>query len=172
MKSTMKILSVVEATNVNAVAKLTIDFFRTASELNQSHSDFPAVTGSVVTFDRTTSGEPNEFIMAVRGAGLELDVILEKRRFDSSVITALRSIAEKRHPDIIVTNSVKSHFLIWRSRLWKQFPWVAFHHGYTTTDRKMRLYNRFDRFSLPKAHLVVTVCDAFARDLAKAARVP
>ncbi len=44
MKSTMKILSVVEATNVNAVAKLTIDFFRTARELSQSHSDFPAVT--------------------------------------------------------------------------------------------------------------------------------
>ena len=171
MKSTMKILSVVEATNVNAVAKLTIDFFRTARELSQSHTNFPAVNGSVVTFDRT-AGEPNEFMMAVRGAGIELDVIPEKRRFDSSVIPALKSIAEKRQPDIIVTNSVKSHVLAWRSRLWKQFPWVAFHHGYTTTDRKMRLYNRFDRFSLPKADLVVTVCDAFARELAKAAGVP
>jgi glycosyltransferase involved in cell wall biosynthesis len=89
-----------------------------------------------------------------------------------SVIPALKTVAEKRAPDIIVTNSVKSHFLMWRSRLWKNYPWVAFHHGYTSTDRKMRLYNRLDRFSLPKADVVVTVCEAFARELRARARVP
>lgn len=170
----MKILSVVEATNVNAVAKLVLDFFRTASEPGQSPSDFPRVEGSIVTFDRTTTGanEPNDFIAAVRAAGIELDVIPERGRFDLSVITALKNVAEKRGPDVIVTNSVKSHFLMWRSRLWKKYAWVAFHHGYTATDRKMRLYNRFDRFSLPKADVVVTVCDAFARELTTVARVP
>jgi len=174
MKSTMKILSVVEATNVSAVAKLVLDFYRSASELSPGRSDFPAIEGSIVTFDRTTPGadEPNDFIVAVRAAGIEADVIPERRRFDLSVIPALKAVADSRGPDIIVTNSVKSHFLIWRSRLWKQYPWVAFHHGYTTTDRKMRLYNRFDRFSLPKADLIVTVCAAFARELTTMARVP
>jgi glycosyltransferase involved in cell wall biosynthesis len=173
MKSTMKILSVVEATNVNAVAKLAIDFFLATSELDQLRVDLPPLKGSIVTFDRVTAGpaEPNDFIAAVRAAGIELDVIPERRRFDLSVIAALKTIADKRHPDIIVTNSVKSHFLVWRSRLWKQYPWVAFHHGYTSTDRKMRLYNRFDRFSLPKADLVVTVCNAFASELTTVARV-
>lgn len=171
----MKILSVVEATNVNAVAKLVLDFYRTAGELRQSRTDFPAVAGAVVTFDRATTGAgepPNDFVAAVRAAGIDLDVIPERRRFDLSVIEALKTVSEKRAPDIIVTNSVKSHFLMWRSRLWKKYPWVAFHHGYTSTDRKMRLYNRFDRFSLPKADVVVTVCDAFARELTKVARVP
>src|ERR1043166_7664913 len=174
MRSTMKILSVVEATNVNAVAKLVLDFYRTAGELNQSRNDLPVVEGSIATFDRATTGagEPNDFVAAVRAAGIELDVIPERRRFDLSVIEALKTVSEKRQPDIIVTNSVKSHFLMWRSRLWKRYPWVAFHHGYTSTDRKMRLYNRFDRFSLPKADVAVTVCDAFARELTKAARVP
>jgi glycosyltransferase involved in cell wall biosynthesis len=174
MKSTMKILSVVEATNVNAVAKLVLDFYRSASELSPARSDFLAIEGSIVTFDRTTAGadEPNDFILAVRAAGIELDVIPERRRFDLSVIPALKAVADSRGPAIIVTNSVKSHFLIWRSRLWKKYPWVAFHHGYTTTDRKMRLYNRFDRFSLPKADLIVTVCAAFARELTTMARVP
>jgi glycosyltransferase involved in cell wall biosynthesis len=107
----------------------------------------------------------------MQAAGIDLDIIPERGRFDLSVISALQSVASKRQPEIIVTNSVKSHFVMWRSRLWKKYPWVAFHHGYTTTDRKMRLYNRFDRFSLPRADLVVTVCHAFARELMTVARL-
>ena len=173
MKSTIKILSVVEATNVNAVAKLVIEFYRTADELDRSEDNLPTIKGSIVTFDRASSdANPNDFIAAVRAAGIDLDIIPERGRFDFSVIQELKNVSLKRQPDIIVTNSVKSHFVMWRSRLWQKYPWVAFHHGYTTTDRKMRLYNRFDRFSLPKADVVVTVCNAFARELTTFARVP
>ncbi len=170
----MKILSLVEATNVNAVAKLVIDFYVTAREIYASRSDLPPVAGSIVTFDRISNGEhqSNDFIKAVQKAEIEIDVISEAGRFDLRVVSALKEVAARREPDIIVTNSVKSHFIMWRSRLWKKCPWVAFHHGYTTTDRKMRLYNRFDRWSLPKADVVVTVCQAFARELADITGVP
>jgi glycosyltransferase involved in cell wall biosynthesis len=53
------------------------------------------------------------------------------------------------------------------SRLGQKYPWVAFNHGYTTTDRKMLLYNRLDRWSLRKADRVVSVCDAFKQKLVK-----
>jgi glycosyltransferase involved in cell wall biosynthesis len=96
---------------------------------------------------------------------LDVELIPERRRFDLGVIPALRSVIESREPDLVVTNSVKSHFLLWRSRLWRKYPWVAFHHGYTSTDRKMSVYNRLDRWSLPKADRLVTVCRAFAREL-------
>jgi len=173
MKPNMKILSVVEAMNVNAVAKLVLDFQAVASEIAAARSDFPTIEGSIVTFARSSNERaPNDFITAVQTAGIDLDVIPEQRRFDLRVISALKEIASRRHPDIIVTHSVKSHFIMWRSRLWKDYPWVAFHHGYTTTDRKMRLYNRFDRWSLPKAAAVVTVCNAFARELAEVTGVP
>src|SRR3954469_21907056 len=169
----MKILSVVEATNINAVAKLVLDFHAVAREMAASREDFPVIDGSIVTFDRV-SGEqpPNEFIKAVQHAAIDIDVIPEQRRFDLRIISALKEIASRREPDLIVTNSVKSHFIMWRSQLWKKYPWVAFHHGYTSTDRKMRLYNRFDRWSLPKADLIVTVCEAFARELTEVTRVP
>jgi glycosyltransferase involved in cell wall biosynthesis len=169
----MRILSVVEATNINAVAKLVLDFHAVAREMAASREDFPVIDGSIATFARV-SGEqpPNEFIKAVQHAAIDIDVISEQRRFDLRIISALKEIASRREPDIIVTNSVKSHFIMWRSQLWKKYPWVAFHHGYTSTDRKMRLYNRFDRWSLPQADLVVTVCEAFARELAEVARVP
>jgi glycosyltransferase involved in cell wall biosynthesis len=173
MKSSLKIVSLVEATTMNAVAKIVLEFFRTTGELSQSDPEFPLVQGSIITFDRSGDGNPpNEFVTAARAAGLEIDLIPEQRRFDLAVIPALHEAIEKHRPDIVITNSVKSHFLFWRTRLGKQYPWVAFHHGYTTTDLKMRVYNRLDRWSLPKANRIVTVCQAFARELTKSVKVP
>jgi glycosyltransferase involved in cell wall biosynthesis len=164
MKS-IKLLTIVEATNINAVAKTVLDFYRTARELSGT-PDFPAIEGGVVTFDRQHDGaRPNDFVATVREAGLDVEISPERRRFDLHVTAALRSIVENRRPDLIITNSVKSHFLVWRSRLWRKRPWIAFHHGYTDTDRKMRLYNRLDRWSLPHADRLVTVCRAFAQEL-------
>lgn len=170
----MRIVSIVEATTLNAVARITLEFFRTARELADANDGTPAVQGSVITFERDSgkTESPNEFVLATRAAGIEVDLIPERRRFDLSVIPALKKLIEERQPDVVITHSVKSHFLMWRSHLWKKYPWVAFHHGYTTTDQKMRLYNRFDRWSLPKAQLVMTVCDAFAQELSVVARVP
>src|SRR5882724_186419 len=173
MKSKMKIVSVVEATTMNAVAKIVLDFHRTAREIGEASGDLTRIEGSLITFDRGSDHQPgaNEFVEATQAAGIEIDVIPERRRFDLAVVSALKEIVKQRQPDLVITHSVKSHFLMWRSRLWKQYPWIAFHHGYTTTDRKMRVYNRFDRWSLPKADLVITVCNAFALELGSVARV-
>ncbi len=163
----IKLLTIVEATDINAVAKTVLEFYQSARELNQKLSDLPVIEGGVVTFDRQRDGaRPNDFVTAARNLGLDVEVIPERRRFDLRVVPALRSIVETRGSDLIITNSVKSHFLMWRSRLWRKHPWVAFHHGYTNTDRKMRLYNRLDRWSLPHADRLVTVCRAFAQELA------
>jgi glycosyltransferase involved in cell wall biosynthesis len=166
--SPIRILSIVEATTINAVAKVVLEFYRAARELQKSAADFPEIEGSIVTFERHSdhTGSPNAFVSAARERGLMVDVIPERRRFDLSVLSALRKVVEARGPDIVVSNSVKSHFVLWRSRVWQKYPWVAFHHGYTTTDRKMRLYNRVDRWSLPAADRLITVCHAFARELA------
>ncbi|HBB98179.1 MAG TPA: hypothetical protein DC054_22570 [Blastocatellia bacterium] len=173
MKSKMKIVSVVEATTMNAVAKIVLEFHRTAHEIGEESGDLPRIEGSLITFDRGSDHQQgaNEFVEATHAAGIEIDVIPERRRFDLAVVSVLEEIVRQRQPDLVITHSVKSHFLMWRSRLWKQYPWIAFHHGYTTTDRKMRIYNRFDRWSLPKADLVITVCNAFALELGSVARV-
>jgi glycosyltransferase involved in cell wall biosynthesis len=167
-RSNIKLLAVIEATTVNAVAKNMLEFHRAARELNQKDSRSPAIETSFVTFDRqsnTTVESGNELTMVARDLGVEVDVVTEKGRFDLRVIPALREIVNRRAPDIVVTHQVKSHFLMKLSRLWRQYPWVAFHHGYTTTDRKMRAYNRLNRWSLPTADRVITVCEAFAREL-------
>ena len=165
---TIKLLAIVEATTVNAVARNMLEFHRAAIGVQNGSPDFPRVELSLVTFARGSQIDtPNEFVTAAHAQGLSVDVIPERGRFDSSVIPALRRIAENHQPDIVLTHSVKSHFLLWRSQLWKKIPWIAFHHGYTTTDRKMRLYNQMDRFSLPHASRVMTVCAAFAQELTR-----
>lgn len=169
--TSIKLLTLVEATTINAVAKTVLEFYRTARELCGT-PDFPLIEGCVVTFDRQRNdARSNDFVTAARELGLDVEVIPERRRFDLRVIPALRGIVEARGSDLIITNSVKSHFLMWRSRLWRKHPWVASHHGYTDTDRKMRLYNRLDRWSLPHPDRLITVCHAFAKELAESTGV-
>lgn len=164
--SAIKILALVEALTINAVAKNMLEFQRAIHDLDQTDRG-PVIEISLVTFDRTSSAEasPSEFVTAARELGMEVDIIRERFRFDTRVIPGLRQIIQRRAPNIILTHQVKSHLLMKVSGLWQQHPWVAFHHGYTTTNRKMRLYNRLNRWTLPKADRVITVCKAFAREL-------
>jgi glycosyltransferase involved in cell wall biosynthesis len=108
---------------------------------------------------------PNQFVAAALASGLTVDIIPERFRFDRHVLDELRGVVALRQPHVIVSYHVKSHSVVKASGLWRQYPWIAFHHGYTTTDLKMRAYNQLDRWSLPTAHRVLTVCDAFAREL-------
>jgi glycosyltransferase involved in cell wall biosynthesis len=170
----MKILSIVEAITINAVAKNVLEFSYSARELQQKAADFPIFESSIVTFERRndSGGSPNAFVDAARRQNLEVEIIPERRRFDLKVLPALRRLVERQRPDLVVSHSVKSHFLVWRSNIWRDFPWIAFHHGYTTTDRKMRIYNRLDRWSLPVADRLVTVCHTFAEELTSNTGVP
>lgn len=165
----IRTLSIVEATTINAVAKNVLEFHRAAQELASHAPDFPRIEACIVTFarDREPTSLATDFVNAARKLNLEVEIIHERRRFDRAAISALKSVVEQKKPDVVVTHSVKSHFLLWRSRVWHELPWVAFHHGYTTTDLKMRVYNRADRWSLPHARKIVTVCHAFARELAE-----
>src|SRR5262245_30704123 len=171
--SSLKILALVEATTLNAVARNVLDFQRTAGELREQHATFPPVAVSIVTFARKSQPTAeNKFIARARDSGIRVHVISERGRFDRRIVPSLRQIVYDERPDLVVTHAVKSHFVMFRSRLWQEFPWVAYHHGYTETDLKMRFYNLFDRRSLPKADRVVTVCEAFRNELSARKGVP
>jgi glycosyltransferase involved in cell wall biosynthesis len=172
MKSTIKLLAVMEATTVTGPAKHLINFCQRARHQELAAEGLPRVEASIVTFRRGAGAgeteEPNRFVEAARAAGIEVDVIDERFRFDTSVIGQLRRIVETRAPDIIETHMIKSHFLVKLSGLGRRLHWVAYHHGYTTTDLKMLVYNQLNRWSLPSANRVITVCEPFARQLAGA----
>jgi glycosyltransferase involved in cell wall biosynthesis len=95
-------------------------------------------------------------------------VIPERAAFDFRIIPAILGLISDFDPHIVQTHSVKSHFLMRLSSAYRQRHWVAFHHGYTSTDLKVSLYNQLDRWSLPTASRVITVCRPFASVLANA----
>lgn len=154
----MRLMAIIEAATVTGPAKNLIDFCITARALG-----IP-LEPRIVTFERDP-GRADEFSDAVRRSGIDLQIIPERRMFDAAVIGSLQRMVEEWKPDILQTHAVKSHFLMALSRLWRRFPWIAFHHGYTDTDLKTRMYNQLDRWSLRKPASLVTVSEAFKRQL-------
>lgn len=153
-----------ESVTVTGPAKNLIEFCR------RSRTASPAAAVSIATFHRggiAPGQAPSPFVAAARENGIEVDILEERFRFDVRVIGQLRRVLEARAPDLVQTHNVKSHLLAGLLRRRRAFPWIAFHHGYTTTDLKMRVYNQFNRWSLPAADRVVTVCGAFAEDLVR-----
>lgn len=172
--STIKLVSIIEATSVTGPAKNLLNFSRLLHSPEFQIGGRPPAEFSIVTFERQRSGQgrsprgDSAFVLAARAQGIEVDVISERFRFDPQVINHLREIVAKRAPHIVQTHMVKSHFLTKLSGMGRKYPWIAYHHGYTTTDLKMRGYNQLNRWSLPSAARVITVCGPFADDLSRA----
>jgi glycosyltransferase involved in cell wall biosynthesis len=157
----IKVLSIMEADFVTGPAKNLIEFAQRARERNRG---LPAVDLTVAAYRRGEDPE-SAFIQAARRAGLTVDVIHEQGRFDRSVAEQIKCIVAARNPDIVQTHNVKSHFFLRWSGLWQERAWLAFHHGYTNEDFKMRCYNAVNRWSLRAPRHVVTVCGPFVEQL-------
>lgn len=158
----IRILTLLEATTVSGSAKPVLVFARQAQ---RAPSELPRADLTVALFHRQGQPEENSFTAAARQAGLPLEFIRERGRFDVAVLRQLKEMVERLRPDVLWTNAVKSHFLARAAGLHRKARWLAFHHGYTATDLKMRLYNQLDRWSLRAADRVVTVCRPFAQQL-------
>lgn len=173
---TVRLFSLIEASTVTGPAKNLIHFCQSAREQTPATAGLPVVAASIATFHRVPENTTAEaradhaftpFIKAVRDAEIPIDVIYERGRFDRKIINQLRRAVAHREPQIIQTHGVKGHFLARLARLQPQYRWIAYHHGYTTTDLKMRAYNQLNRWSLPAADHVITVCGPFADNLVK-----
>ena len=150
-----------EADFVTGPAKNLIEFAQRARE---ETPEVPLVELSVAAYRRGNDPE-SAFVQAARAADIPVDIIRERARFDTSVVGQIKRIVGARDPDIIQTHNVKSHFFLRCSGLWHERAWLAFHHGYTAEDFKMRCYNAANRWSLRAPRHVVTVCGPFVEQL-------
>ena len=152
-------MALLEASTLTGPAKNLLQFVQDA----RSGRFDPPVEVVIVIFRRDASQSP--FMEQARQRRVTVYPILETGRADRTVIERLRSMEREFKPDVVQSHAVKSHFLVRASGLHNRLPWVAFHHGYTWPDLRMRLYNQFDRWSLPAARRVVTVSQPFRTEL-------
>jgi glycosyltransferase involved in cell wall biosynthesis len=126
----------------------------------------------IATFRRPDQPlEEDAFLKAAAAAGVRVEVIPEKSAVDFGTLSRMRDMMRRIQPDMLQTHNVKSNLLVWLSGLAKEYPWIAWHHGYTRPTLKQELYNQFDRISLRSARRVVTVTSAFL-PVMRAAGVP
>jgi glycosyltransferase involved in cell wall biosynthesis len=162
----IRVLAVVEGTKVSGPVKNVLEFCRVSKSLDAR----PVIATSVAVFVRGgRDGKPgagsNQILDAATAVGLEAHSIPERFSFDPQVIGGLRNLVKRLDPDIIQTHHSKSHFLVRLSGLGRLYRWIAFHHGYTSEGIRMQLYDQLDRWSLRAPSQVVTVCEAFKRQL-------
>jgi glycosyltransferase involved in cell wall biosynthesis len=153
----LRLAALVEAHTVTGPAKNLLRFCRLAKADGK-------LDPLLLVFVRGRADD-NAFLAAARAAGLNAEPIHEGRRFDIRVVWALRRRLRAFQPHLLQTHSVKSHFLVRFGRLNRLYRWVAFHHGYTATARKTKLYNQLNRWSLRAPRMVITVCGPFAEQL-------
>ena len=110
----------------------------------------PAVEVTFVTYRR--NGQQSGFAAAAIAAGIPVIEIPERGRWDLKVVPELRRIVRDFKPDILETHNIKSHFLVRATGLHREFPWIAWNHGYTSKNRLDRAYNQIDRWSLRRAY--------------------
>jgi len=160
----MRILSLIEANFVTGPAKILLEFATLGRELPPP---LGPIEITLATYRHPSAPRTDGFLEAAAAAGVPCKVLYQAGALDRSVSDAVRHLAERLQPDLIDTHSVKSHFWIASSGLARRYPWVAYHHGYTWPTLKQRIYNQFDRWSLRRARLVVTVTNAFVAQLEK-----
>ena len=156
------ILALLEANYVTGAAKGVIEFARQA---NLTRSSSTPVSVTVVPFRRGRESINEQLTTALRAYDIKYRTIVENSTVDFRILAQLRDLVDELRPNVIWTNSVKSHFLVASMGLALRIPWVAFHHGYTKTSFRTLIYNQLDRWSLPKAKCVLTVCKPFADQL-------
>jgi glycosyltransferase involved in cell wall biosynthesis len=169
-QKTIRVLAFMEAHWPTAgPAKNLIEFGRRAAAQGNSELSANVI---IATFHRDKRPVPSEFVRACEKAGLEVHVLRERFLFDLAVIPAIHNLIALCKPAIVQSHAVKSHFLIRLTGINRELPWIAFHHGYTRTTAKSNIYNYLDRWSLPAASNVVTVCRPFGCSLAKIGVLP
>ena len=165
--SKFRLLSIVEALTVTGPIKPLLMFSALARGGIPPWS--PLEHLMLTTRRQVPVPETDPLLQAAHKAGIQFMALRERHPFDMAVMPEMAANIKEFSPHLVETHDCKSHFLFALLRSWRRefrnYGWVAFHHGYTTTSAKVRLYQQLDRWSLRHADRVVTLCQPFAQML-------
>jgi len=133
-----------------------VQFFRNGG----AEASVPLCITYVLDFKRKT-----EFTSAIESAGVRVVPLQQKLTFDPRLISQALEIVRHEDINVLQSHGYKSHVLCaalhWRTGL----PWIAFVHGWTSENMKMRLYHGIEKALVPFATRVVTVSESIRQRL-------
>lgn len=114
----------------------------------------------VVTFLRHGRREA-PFVDFMRSSGVSVTVLPDAGPADVALIWRVRRALAEYRPDVVQTHGYRPTAIAFAlKRLGASWPWLAFFHGETFENRKVRFYNWLDRQLLPSADKLVVMSDA------------
>jgi len=110
----------------------------------------------VFTFLRGDMAD-SDFIRGLKKAGIEVEVIREKKAFDFKAQRALIKRLNLWQPDLLQIHNTKSRLYTFKNPSLKKIPNIYFYHGETWTSKKQKFYNRLDRRLFKQAKHIIVV---------------
>lgn len=136
---------------------------RQLAALASSLPDF-GVEFTVVTFHRTGRNR-SPYLDYLEHAGVRYVVVPETGPFDVGLLMRIRRVLAECAPDIVQTHGYKPTVLAWAlRRAGASWPWIAFFHGATRENTKVRLYTWLGNRLLGAADRVVLMSRAHLAD--------
>jgi glycosyltransferase involved in cell wall biosynthesis len=104
---------------------------------------------------------PCPYVDYLRNAGLSFSVIHTSGRATFALIEEVRKVVLTHRPTIVQTHSYRPAFIIWWLRArGLRTKWIAFFHGHTQENLRVRVYNFIDQFVLRFADRTVVVAES------------
>ena len=133
------------------------------------HGGLAGCSPVVVAYEAGEPGE-TEFTRAVRDTGADLRILRQRGAFDVSLIPQALRVVRDEGCEVLQSHGYKSHAVCACLHAMTGLPWVAFVHGWTAENVRVRAYRVLEQALLPLATRVVAVSDALGRSVWPVAR--
>ncbi|MEO2048025.1 MAG: glycosyltransferase family 4 protein [Pirellulales bacterium] len=108
-----------------------------------------------------------QFIDSARAAGHDVRLLTQRFRFDPKAIFEALIIARSEQVNLLQTHGYKGHVIALVLSKKLSIPWFAMTHGWTWQDKKVLLYNKFERWLLKRADIAATVSSPLFQEIKK-----
>jgi glycosyltransferase involved in cell wall biosynthesis len=111
----------------------------------------------VVTFHRAGRAR-SPYLEYLERAGVRCEVLEESGPLDARLLVRLHRLLSSWKPDVVQTHGYRPTALAYALRsAGARWPWIAFFHGVTTENLKVRLYHWLDRRMRSSADRVIVM---------------
>jgi glycosyltransferase involved in cell wall biosynthesis len=100
------------------------------------------------------------FVDEARRKKLNLILLQQRGPFDPHLIFQARRVIREHDINLIQTHGYKASAIGFFLQLFCRRPWIGFAHGFIEESRKLRSYNRIERFALRRADRIVAVSNS------------